>query len=295
MLINSENLEIFFYGGKTEFNDAFHAHPMVWTDFAMRVTSGKQAEVHAWLGQWPTLKEWIGTRVYEKLRAHKYTIVNKDYESTVTLLRNDILADNLGVFMPLARMLGGAVAAHPDVLMGGLIKKGNRQTCFDGQNFFDSDHPVDGVGTVSNLDGDNSADIKWMLIGDTMGIKPFVYQIWQSYEFVSLEDLWNEQMLRTIKEFHFGTDGSSAAGYGLWQLAYGSTSAITTAKFEAAYAAMQSFKGEGGRPLGVMPKCIVCAPDQRAAANKVVQPLVNGGESNPNAGLVEVKVNPYMA
>ena len=193
-----------------------------------------------------------------------------------------------------AKSLGRAVADLPDRLMADLIKKGNCQTCFDSQFFFDSDHPVDSVGTISNLDGNNTDDIKWMLVADDMCVKPFVYQVWQPYDLYAMEDLWNEKMLRTIKEFHFGTDGSSAAGYGLWQLAYGSTNAITTARFDTAYAAMQSFKGEGGNPLGVRPKYLVVAPNERAAAMKIVQPLVAGGESNPNANLVEVVVNEYL-
>ena len=299
MLINSENLDIFFHGAKTAFNEAFRTAQPVWPSFGMRVPSAKQAEVHAWLGQWPRLKKWVGTRQYEKLIAHDYTIVNEDFESTIKLNKNDIIADTYGLFMPLARMLGGAVAAHPDELMGELIRQGNRQTCFDGQNFFDSDHPTDSVGTQSNLDGNNADDVRWMLVGMSMGmgtgVRPFVYQLWQPYEFYPIQDLMNDSMLRQIKEFEFGTDGSSNAGYGLWQLAYGSTNDITEARFNTAYAAMQTFKGEGDRPLGVMPRYIVCAPAQRAAAKRIVLPYQAGGASNPNADIVEVIVNPYMA
>lgn len=294
MLVNSENLQLFFDGAQTAFNDAFRTHPARWPAFGMSVTSMRESEVYAWLGQFPQLKEWVGTRTYERLLTHRYTITNRDYESTITLTRNQVLADAMGLFSVLARALGKAVGEHPDRLLAELIKTGNRQTCFDGQNFFDTDHPVDGQGTASNLEGNNSDDIKWMLVADSVGVKPFIYQIWQPYDLYSLEDLWNEKMLRPLKEFHFGTDGSSAAGYGLWQLAYGSTTTITTAKFEAAYAAMQTYKGEGGAPLGIMPKTLIVAPDQRAAAKKIMQPLVAGGESNPNADLVEVVVNEFL-
>ena len=78
---------------------------------------------------------------------------------------------------PGPKALGRAVADHPDRLIADLILKGNRQTCYDGQFFFDSDHPVDGVGTVSNLDGNNTDNIKWMLVADSMGVMPFVYQV----------------------------------------------------------------------------------------------------------------------
>ena len=299
MLINSENLDIFFHGAQTAFNEAFRSATPVWPRFGMRVPSMKKAEVHAWLGQWPRLREWVGTRAYQKLIAHDYTITNKDFETTIKISKNDIIGDTYGLFTPLARMLGGAVAAHPDELMGNLIKQGNRQTCFDGQYFFDSDHPVDGVGTISNLDGNNADNIKWMLIGMSTGlgseVMPFLYQLWQPYEFYSLSDLMNEPMLRAIKEFEFGTDGSSNAGYGLWQLAYGSTHDITEARFNTAYARMQTFKGEGDRPLGVMPRYIVCEPSQRAAASQIVLPYKPGGASNPNTNIVEVIVNPYMA
>ena len=296
MQVNSQNLQLFFEGGSTAFNEAFRTADTRWPNFAMPVPTSGEAETYAWFGQFPRLEEWVGTRVYQRLLTHRYTITNIDYQSTITLTRNQVLADKMGMFSILSAELGAAAAALPDERLATLIKQGNRMTCYDGQYFFDTDHPVDGQANVSNLDGDNASDIKWMLVGTSGSsrVLPFVWQNWQPYDMYSIEDLWNEQMLRAIKEFHFGTDGSSAAGYGLWQLAYGSTNAITTAKFETAYAAMQKFMGEGGRPLAIRPRRLIVAPDQRAAAMKIMQPLVNGGESNPNANLVDVVVNEYL-
>ena len=88
MLVNSQNLQLFFDGAQTAFNEAFREHPARWPMFGMRVQSRSESETYAWLGQFPQLKEWVGTRTYERLLTHRYTIENVDYETTITLLRN---------------------------------------------------------------------------------------------------------------------------------------------------------------------------------------------------------------
>ena len=54
--------------------------------------------------------------------------------------------------------MGRASAVHPDELVFALLKNAHATLCYDGQKFFDNDHPVnekvDGTGqstTVSNI------------------------------------------------------------------------------------------------------------------------------------------------
>ncbi len=70
-----------------------------------------------------------------------YTITNKDFEVTVGVDRNDIEDDNLGVYGPLMQEMGVSAAQQPDDLTFGLLAQGATETCYDGQCFFDTDHP----------------------------------------------------------------------------------------------------------------------------------------------------------
>ena len=67
--------------------------------------------------------------------------------------RTAIEDDQLGIYTPLFEEMGYGAATHPDELVFGLLKNGHTTNCFDGQSFFDTDHPVyaevDGTGAVS--------------------------------------------------------------------------------------------------------------------------------------------------
>ena len=44
-------------------------------------------------------------------------------------------------------------SGHPDELIFNLLKNGFTSPCFDGQNFFDTDHPVIGEDGVTTATG----------------------------------------------------------------------------------------------------------------------------------------------
>jgi phage major head subunit gpT-like protein len=46
--------------------------------------------------------------------AHGFTILNKDFESTVAVPRNDIQDDRLGVFKPFFSEMARAAARHSE-------------------------------------------------------------------------------------------------------------------------------------------------------------------------------------
>lgn len=86
------------------------------------------------------------------------------------------------------------------------------------------------------------------------------------------------------------------AGFGLWQLAYGSKQALTDVNYAAARAAMMSFKGDGGRILGVNPTVLVVPPALEAAALALLNTEYGtGGISNPWKDTAELIVTPYLA
>ncbi|MDW7749147.1 Mu-like prophage major head subunit gpT family protein, partial [Halomonas sp.] len=63
--------------------------------------------------------------------------------------RNNIEDDNLGIYAPQAQMAGFSAKQLPDEIVMDLVNEGFASQCYDGQYFFDTDHPV-GEGSVSN-------------------------------------------------------------------------------------------------------------------------------------------------
>jgi phage major head subunit gpT-like protein len=90
-------------------------------------------------------------------------------------------------------------------------------------------------------------------------------------------------------------DSRNAAGYGFWQLAFGSKAALTVERFEAAYDAMAAFKGDNGQKLGVKPTHLLCGTSNRAAAETILKKThLTGGESNLNLNRVELVVSSWL-
>lgn len=164
MLINTANLEFLFQDFNMRFQAAYVSQPTFWQLFAEEMPSSSERSVHSWLAQMTGLREWVGTRQLDNVVARDYTLVNKDWEKTIGLQRNKVLDDTYGVFAKAVEMLGVQSALWPDDVSTSTLQAGTTQTCFDGQNFFDTDHPVDlddsSKGTYSNsLSGGGTYDL----------------------------------------------------------------------------------------------------------------------------------------
>lgn len=151
MIVNKQSLEGIFYNLKTTFNKAFDAAPSTWEEIAMKVPSGSGENRYKWMDRFPRMRRWVGDKVVKQLKGHGYTIVNDDWEATIEVDRNDIEDDNLGVVGPETQMAGHSAKQLPDEIVYDVVNMGFTELCYDGQPFFDTDHPVgDGKGgTVS--------------------------------------------------------------------------------------------------------------------------------------------------
>jgi len=150
MLVNKANLTGVFINLKTTFNKAVEAAPSIWQKTTMLVPSGSSQNNYNWLSRFPKMREWIGDKVVKALEAFEYTIVNKDWEATVEVDRNDIQDDNLGIYAPQAQEAGFSAKQLPDEIDADLKNNAFTNLCYDGQIFYDSDHVVAG-SNVSNL------------------------------------------------------------------------------------------------------------------------------------------------
>lgn len=115
-----------------------------------QVTSQGADEKYGFMGAMPGMREWLGDREFQSLRAADYTLANKEYESSVKIEKNDIDDDRLSMYGPVLEQLGQEAAHHPDELLLSLITGGEAAACFDGQYFFDTDHAWGSSGTQSN-------------------------------------------------------------------------------------------------------------------------------------------------
>ncbi len=149
MIVNKANLAAIFINLKTIFNKAFDAAPSVWEKIAMKVPSTGSQNDYSWLAKFPKMKKWIGDKAVKALAAFKHTIVNDDWEATVEVDRNDIEDDGIGIYAPQAQMAGFSAKQLPDEIVMELVNNGFTNLCFDGQYFFDTDHPVKDA-SVSN-------------------------------------------------------------------------------------------------------------------------------------------------
>lgn len=158
MLINKNTLEAVFLNLKTTFNKAFEAASSQWQQTAMLVPSGSSQNNYNWLGRFPRMRKWIGDKVLKALKAHGYTIVNDDWEATVEVDRNDIRDDNLGIYAPMAQDAGFSSKQLPDEIVADLKNNAFVSTCYDGQYFYDTDHPVgDGAGGTTSVSNKGTA------------------------------------------------------------------------------------------------------------------------------------------
>lgn len=306
MIVNRANLDGIYRSIKTEFNKAFSETSTFWQQTTMKIQSSSSENQYNWMSNFPKLVEWLGDKAVKNLSAFKYTIVNKSYEATIEVDRDDIEDDNLGMYAMMAGEYGLAAAEWPDDLDAALKNNAFTSLCFDGQYFYDTDHPVINPSTglpvsTSNkgtaalsaattaaaiasygaartalmtitsdegsqlalmpdllevppaleatgkilLESDKLTDespnpykgtarllvnprltssTAWFLHVTNRRLKPFIFQERKKPVFVKQDDMNNPDVFMR-KKYKYGVEARGNAGYGLWQLSYGSTGA----------------------------------------------------------------------
>lgn len=296
MIVNAHTLKTLLQAFTSLYTDAFKAAPSDYEKVAMVVTSTSTDQKYGWLGQFKKLREWVGDRVVNNLKNHGFTITNKTFELTQAVQREAIEDDLIGQYSPLFQQMGYDAATHPDELVFALLKGGFTGVCYDGQYFFDTDHPViDETGaevSASNSGGGSGA--AWFLVDATRPIKPLIFQKRRDYSFTSMDDAKDENVFMR-NEYLYGIDARVNAGYGLWQLAYGSKQTLDATSYAAARTAMTGRKGDNGKVLGVRPNLLIVGPSNEKAALEIAKAERNSaGATNVWQGTVEVLVVPYL-
>jgi phage major head subunit gpT-like protein len=262
----------------------------VWKELATVVPSSTKTNTYGWLGDFPHMREWVGDRVVKDIKESAYTLANQKYESTMGLNREDIEDDNIGQYRVLAQAEADEVARWRNRKIASLLEGGFTNLCFDGQPFFDDEHPVypnaDGTGTAvntSNIIGTGEeSNPPWFLLSLKGVLKPFIAQHRMGPEFDALTDPKTDSVFMKDR-YLYGIHYRGNFGYSFWQLAIGSKTALTASNYEAARLAMRRFKRDGGDPMGITPTHLVVSPGNESAARAILEKeYLAGGESNSN-------------
>ena len=300
-MITPALLQSLFTGFKKNFEDAKSEAPAQYTKIATVIKSTTKSNTYGWLGKFPSLRKWVGDRVIESMKAHGYQIVNEDFEATVAVDRNDIEDDELGIYAPMFAEMGRSAGIHPDELCFGLLGAGFTTPCYDGQYFFDTDHPVypkaDGTGTpvlTANVVVDAGYQGEpWFLLDTSRALKPVIFQDRKSPELVAMTKIDDEAVF-TRKEFRYGVDCRDAAGFGFWQLAFANKRALTPDNLWDSFSKMREFQADGGRKLGVKATLLVVPPSLEKLATQMLERELANSSSNELKGKLELVVADYL-
>ena len=270
------------------------------TQIATTITSSTKSNTYGWLGQFPTFSEWVGSRSVKDMEAHSYAISNKHFESTIGINRDDMEDDNLGIYAPMFAEMGRATASFPDELVYQVLAAGFATACYDGQPFFDIEHPVnakhDGSGadaSVSNFLEGSAAP--WFLMDTSRPIKPIIHQVRKAPQITAMTKADDEKVF-DANEYRYGVDLRCNVGYGFWQMAVGAKTALDSANLTIAYEMMRGFKADGGRPLGMKPRTLVVGTGNETKAWDLIdKALVAGGDSNRWYKKLNVVVSDQLA
>lgn len=104
--------------------------------------SGTNEEVYAWLGEAPQMEEFVDQLRAVGLTDATYTLSNKRWTSSVSVLRDMIMDDKLGLIRRRIRSMATVAARHPNSLILRAITDGATNTFVDGVAFFSASHPA---------------------------------------------------------------------------------------------------------------------------------------------------------
>lgn len=296
MDINASTLRSIYTGLSTAFNARLATTPSLYRTVAMDVASSTAMNEYPRMDDLPGIREWVGDRLIHDLSASTYIIRNKEFEGTVGVKRSSIEDDQFGFYTTVSAQMGQDAAEFPDQLVWPLWKKGDTTLCYDGQNFFDTDHPGfdenGGETSVSNFTA--GAGPAWYLVDDTRVIQPMVFQKRKPFKLVPMDKETDPNVFMK-GQYLYGVDGRCNAGFGLWQLAHMSKATLTPANFKAARDALGAIRKKNGQIINIRPAKLIVPQALEADAKQVVEAqLINGGDSNIWFKASEVVVVPQL-
>ncbi len=302
MLINQETMSTINRGLRSDFEGAFKNGEDTTADqICTTIPSSTASERFDWLGEEPEMREWLGPRHLHQFVSHKYEIFPKDWEVTCRVQRNDILDGRIGIYKVQAARGGEAARLLKVREVCKALDAGDVGIGYDGQTFFDTEHPVgeDGdIDLVSNHLNAGGASVAspWYLMDTNRVVKPILCVEREKANFTSRENYESDHTWMH-REFLYGAQARLGTGYGLWQTCFRNEAALNITNLRATRTAMQNLTGdranEDGRrkKLGIRPNLLVVGSANEDAAiacvksawiNSLTDPFAVGTSNTAN-------------
>lgn len=124
---------------------------LAWINAVSNLFSSDQAsETYKFLGQSPTMREWVGGRQAKGFGGQGLTIVNKHYEATIEVAKRDARRDKTSQIRARMEEFADRATTHWASLLSAALIAAPSTVCYDGQFYFDVDHSEGSSGSQSN-------------------------------------------------------------------------------------------------------------------------------------------------
>ena len=164
MLVRTDTPKLLLAGMKTEFMKAYDDEIVPeYEKIATVIKSDSDQETYPWLGSIGKMKEWKDERTPEAMLEHNFTVVNRDWEGTLAIDRNEIEDAKYGQIKIRVRQLAQEAKRFIGELAFELLGEGDQSTgaagtnfsgkdinCYDGNPFFYGSHSEGDSGVQSN-------------------------------------------------------------------------------------------------------------------------------------------------
>jgi phage major head subunit gpT-like protein len=155
MEINQGNLDILGTGVKATFNQSLRATTNWFETIAQVEPSGTSMEQYFFREEIARMRQFKGEHIFRTPGFLGFVLQNLPWSDAWSVPLDAIADDTYGKYNGLLAELGEAAGQLPDDLGIQLIENGESSVCYDGQYFFDTDHPVSyfdaSKGTQANL------------------------------------------------------------------------------------------------------------------------------------------------
>lgn len=127
----------------------------VYPKITTKVKSTKPSEEYGWLGENTGLRKWIDERAPHALKEFGFVVKNEDYEDTIAVDRNAYADDQYDQIKLRVNGMGRSAEMSKDEIFATFLETNG--LCYDGQNFFDTDHEEGTSGAQSNVETSGKA------------------------------------------------------------------------------------------------------------------------------------------
>lgn len=188
MLITPANLNLFFTGLETRFNQAFTDAPIWHQQVVTIYPSLTEQWLMGWMGMLDKLRQWKGARQVRTPAPQTYGAKIDKFELTEGIDVDKLADDTYGIYSMVAADMGMQSAKWPDFTVRDLIEGlgdyagAQPQTGTDGLSHWNSAHPVDyydaSKGIYPNDYGTGGLTVNGITVGGAFSVNAWA-TVWQ--------------------------------------------------------------------------------------------------------------------